>query len=151
MFYPEWLEPATAESCTAGGLAYACTQLAGSSNWFIGGIVAYSNAIKQHVLTVDADLLARHGAVSEPVAIAMAQGVQKKMGTQWAMSTSGIAGPGGGSAQKPVGMVCFAWVYQDQLTVSQTQHFAGDRQQVRAESIVFALRHLLSLQETIST
>ena len=100
---------ATAESCTGGLIAGACTDLAGSSNWLERGFVSYSNAAKSELLGVDAALIARHGAVSEPVARAMAQGALQHSKAQCAIAVTGIAGPGGGSADKPVGTVWFAW------------------------------------------
>lgn len=131
-----------AESCTAGGLGYACTEIAGSSAWFLGGIIAYCNAVKNAVLNVPETTLQEHGAVSEPVVLAMAKGAQKLLATDWALATSGIAGPDGGSPQKPVGTVCFAWVYRDQFAQTQTVCFDGSREGIRTKSVHFSLHHL---------
>jgi nicotinamide-nucleotide amidase len=139
---------ATAESCTGGLIAAACTDLAGSSDWFERGFVTYSNQAKTEMLGVAAPLVATHGAVSEPVVRAMAQGALQQSRAQVAVAVTGIAGPGGGSADKPVGTVWFAWALPGGLT-SQVQHFAGDRASVRAATVAHALGHLVTLlQET---
>lgn len=133
---------ATAESCTGGLVAAACTNLAGSSQWFERGFVTYTNAAKTQLLGVPADLIATHGAVSQPVAVAMAQGACQQAGVQVGLSTTGIAGPAGGSEHKPVGTVCFAWCIQGQTT-TETQHFSGDRAQVRQAAVQHSLQGLL--------
>jgi nicotinamide-nucleotide amidase len=132
---------ATAESCTGGLIAAACTDLAGSSAWFERGFVTYSNAAKTELLGVDAALIAQHGAVSEPVARAMALGALAHSPAQVSVAVTGIAGPGGGSAAKPVGTVWFGWcVLGPGGTAStQVQHFAGDRAAVRQATVVHAL------------
>jgi nicotinamide-nucleotide amidase len=135
---------ATAESCTGGLIAGACTDLAGSSDWFERGFVSYSNAAKTELLGVDAALIAQHGAVSEPVARAMAQGAVDHAHAQAAVAVTGVAGPGGGSADKPVGMVWFGWSVPGGLH-SEVQHFAGDRAAVRAATVRHALARLLDL------
>ena len=135
---------ATAESCTGGLIAGACTDLAGSSNWLERGFVSYSNAAKTELLGVDAALIARHGAVSEPVARAMAQGALQHSKAQCALAVTGIAGPGGGSADKPVGTVWFAWA-TPQGVRSEMQRFDGDRAQVRSATVQHSLAVLLSL------
>ena len=135
---------ATAESCTGGLIAGACTDLAGSSNWLERGFVSYSNAAKTELLGVDAALIAHHGAVSEPVARAMAQGALQHSKAQCALAVTGIAGPGGGSADKPVGTVWFAWV-TPQGVRSEMQRFDGDRAQVRSATVQHSLAMLLSL------
>ena len=135
---------ATAESCTGGLIAGACTDLAGSSNWLERGFVSYSNAAKSELLGVDAALIARHGAVSEPVARAMAQGALQHSKAQCALAVTGIAGPGGGSADKPVGTVWFAWATPDGLS-SEVQRLDGDRAQVRSATVQHSLAVLLSL------
>ena len=135
---------ATAESCTGGLIAGACTDLAGSSNWLERGFVSYSNAAKSELLGVDAALIARHGAVSEPVARAMAQGALQHSKAQCALAVTGIAGPGGGSADKPVGTVWFAWATPDGL-YSEVQRLDGDRAQVRSATVQHSLAVLLSL------
>ena len=135
---------ATAESCTGGLIAAACTDLAGSSNWLERGFVSYSNAAKSELLGVDAALIARHGAVSEPVARAMAQGALQHSKAQCALAVTGIAGPGGGSADKPVGTVWFAWATPDGVS-SEMQLFEGDRAQVRSTTVQHSLAVLLRL------
>ncbi|WP_174874548.1 CinA family protein [Vogesella oryzae] len=134
----------TAESCTGGGVAAAITEIAGSSAWFDMAVVSYSNEVKQRVLGVPAELLQQHGAVSEHVAAAMAQGALKLATADWALAVSGIAGPSGGSAEKPVGMVCFAIAGTAIATpLTWTQHLAGDRHAVREQSICELLSALL--------
>lgn len=135
---------ATAESCTGGLIAGACTDLAGSSNWLERGFVSYSNAAKTEMLGVDATLITRFGAVSEPVARAMAQGALQHSHAQVAVAVTGVAGPGGGSADKPVGTVWFAWETPSGLH-SELQHFAGDRHAVRRATVRHALQGLLQL------
>ncbi len=132
---------ATAESCTGGLIAAACTDLAGSSNWLDRGFVVYSNASKTDMLGVDAALIARHGAVSEPVARAMAQGAIKHSTARVSVAVTGIAGPGGGSADKPVGTVWFAWATPAGV-LTQVKHFAGDRAAVRQATVAHALQQL---------
>ena len=141
---------ATAESCTGGLIAGACTDLAGSSAWFERGFVSYSNAAKSQMLGVDAALIAQHGAVSEPVARAMAQGALQHAQTQVALAVTGVAGPGGGSADKPVGTVWFGWAV-DGRVLSEVQHFAGDRAAVRDATVRHSLQRLLELLHTPST
>jgi nicotinamide-nucleotide amidase len=135
---------ATAESCTGGLIAGACTDLAGSSNWLERGFVSYSNVAKSELLGVDAALIARHGAVSEPVARAMAQGALQHSKAQCALAVTGIAGPGGGSADKPVGTVWFAWA-TPQGVRSEMQRLDGDRAQVRSATVQHSLAVLLRL------
>lgn len=133
-----------AESCTGGGVAYAITEVAGSSQWFDAGFVTYSNAMKQRVLGVTADSLERCGAVSDAVVREMATGALKAAGADMAVSVSGIAGPDGGSADKPVGTVWFAWAAPEQL-LTACHRFPGDRQSVREQAVAQALRGLLEL------
>lgn len=133
---------ATAESCTGGLIAAACTDLAGSSTWFERGFVTYSNAAKTDMLGVDAALIAAHGAVSEPVARAMAEGALHHSLAQVSIAVTGIAGPGGGSTEKPVGTVWLAWALPAGVT-AQVQHFAGDRAAVRAATVRHALAGLI--------
>ncbi len=135
---------ATAESCTGGLIASACTDLAGSSDWFERGFVSYSNAAKTELLGVDAALIVAHGAVSEPVARAMAQGAVRHAHAQLAVAVTGVAGPGGGSAEKPVGTVWFGWALPGG-THTEVQCFAGDRAAVRAATVRHALARLLDL------
>jgi nicotinamide-nucleotide amidase len=135
---------ATAESCTGGLIAGACTDLAGSSDWFERGFVSYSNAAKTELLGVDAALIVAHGAVSEPVARAMAQGAVRHAHAQLAVAVTGVAGPGGGSAEKPVGTVWFGWALPGGIH-TEVQCFAGDRAAVRAATVRHALARLLDL------
>ena len=135
---------ATAESCTGGMIAAACTDLQGASQWFERGFVSYSNEAKTEMLGVPAALIEAHGAVSEPVARAMAEGAVAHAHAQVAVAVTGVAGPTGGSADKPVGMVWFGWCVAGQ-THSQVQHFAGDRAAVRAATVRHALARLQAL------
>jgi nicotinamide-nucleotide amidase len=137
---------ATAESCTGGLIAGACTDLAGSSDWFERGFVTYSNAAKTELLGVDAALIAQHGAVSETVARAMAQGAVAHAHAQVAVAVTGVAGPAGGSADKPVGMVWFGWAVPGGVH-TQVQRFDGDRAAVRTATVRHALQRLLALVE----
>lgn len=141
---------ATAESCTGGMIAATCTDLAGSSQWFERGFVTYSNEAKTEMLSVDAALIADHGAVSEVVARAMAHGAVRHSRVQVAVAVTGIAGPTGGSATKPVGTICFGFMVDGRL-VSETRRFDGDRAQVRAQTVAHALQRLVDLVETTST
>jgi haloacetate dehalogenase len=141
----------TAESCTAGGVAYAVTQVAGSSAWFDRGFITYSDQAKRDLLGVPAALLRDHGAVSEPVARAMALGALAAGRAQVAVAITGIAGPGGGSPRKPVGTVCFAWaIGTDAGATARTQtcRFDGDRAAVRTQAIVTALEGLIATVAT---
>lgn len=135
---------ATAESCTGGMIAGALTALAGSSAWFERGWVTYSNRAKQEELGVDPALISAHGAVSEAVAAAMATGARKVAGTDYALSVTGIAGPDGGTPEKPIGTVCFGWSTPTQKQ-TDTQHFIGDRQQIREQAVAHALSGLIAL------
>ena len=132
---------ATAESCTGGMVAAACTDLAGSSAWLERGFVTYSNAAKTQMLGVDAQLITSHGAVSEPVARAMAQGALQHSAAQVALAITGVAGPGGGSEAKPVGTVWFAFAGPWGVH-SEVQHFGGDRAAVRRAAALHALLRL---------
>ncbi len=132
----------TAESCTGGGVAQAITEIAGSTEWFDCGYVVYSNASKTEMLDVPAALIAQLGAVSEEVAAAMAEGALANSNAHVAVSTTGISGPTGAVPGKPVGTVCFAW------TTGHTMHterkiFAGNRQEVREQTVIHALQGLL--------
>lgn len=135
---------ATAESCTGGMIAAACTDLAGSSNWFERGFVTYSNEAKTEMLGVAAELIARHGAVSEEVARAMAHGTLAHSHAQAAVAVTGVAGPAGGSADKPVGTVWFGWATPAGV-VSELRHFDGDRASVRLATVAHALGRLVEL------
>jgi nicotinamide-nucleotide amidase len=138
------LQLATAESCTGGLIAAACTDLAGSSVWFERGFVSYSNAAKTELLGVPANLIERHGAVSEPVVRAMVEGALRHSRAQVAVAVTGVAGPGGGSPDKPVGTVWFGWATPDGL-VTDKRCFDGDRQQVREATVRHALLRLKQL------
>ena len=135
---------ATAESCTGGLIAATCTDLPGSSTWLERGFVTYSNAAKTELLGVPADLIARHGAVSEPVARAMAEGALARSHAQVSVAVTGVAGPSGGSADKPVGTVWLAW-HVDGHTHSERCQFAGDRAAVRQATVAHALARLVQL------
>ena len=134
---------ATAESCTGGGIAAACTDLSGSSAWFERGWVTYANAAKTTELGVPDDLIRAHGAVSEPVAAAMARGAQQRAGVHASVATTGVAGPTGGSNEKPVGTVWFAWCIQG-VCSSEMRQFEGDRAAVRGATVSHALNGLLA-------
>jgi len=139
---------ATAESCTGGWIAKVLTDLPGSSDWFGYGIVSYSNAAKQELLGVPASLLVEHGAVSEAVVTAMAEGVLRRSDADLAVAVSGIAGPAGGSADKPVGLVWFAWavIGAGGLKVkAERRQFEGDREAVRRQTVAVALDGLREL------
>lgn len=144
------LQVTTAESCTGGLIARALTETGGSSAWFERGFVTYSNDAKRELLGVPADRLETHGAVSEPVARAMAEGALRRSRAALALSVTGIAGPSGGTPGKPVGTVCFGWAVLGPGDAgagprlrSATLHLAGDRAQVRAAAALHALREAL--------
>ncbi|TJY56637.1 CinA family protein [Sinimarinibacterium sp. CAU 1509] len=134
---------AVAESCTGGMIAAALTDRAGSSMWFDRGYVTYSNAAKQDLLGVPEAVIAIHGAVSQATALAMAGGVLVRAPVHWAIAVTGIAGPGGGSEDKPVGTVWIAWAERGGRTVAQQFAFDGDRAAIRAQSVAAALGGLL--------
>ena len=133
---------ACAESCTGGGIAAALTDVAGSSAWFDRGFVTYSNQAKQEMLGVSPETLLRHGAVSRETVMEMARGALERSRAQLTVAVSGIAGPGGGTRDKPVGTVWLAWA-SDGDVAAVHRHFSGDRAAVRAASIDVALRGLL--------
>ncbi len=135
---------ATAESCTGGLIAAACTDLAGSSTWFERGFVSYSNAAKTELLGVDSALIATEGAVSEAVVSAMARGAVARSLAQVAIAVTGVAGPSGGSAAKPVGTVWFGWATPAGV-VTEMLRFEGNRRAVRQATVHHALTRLLSL------
>lgn len=140
----------TAESCTGGLIAATCTDLAGSSAWFERGFVTYSNAAKCELLGVDARLIEQHGAVSEPVARAMAVGALTHSRAQVAIAVTGVAGPSGGSADKPVGTVWFGFALPSGV-VTEVQHFAGDRAAVRQATVRHALTRVAELIQTATS
>ena len=138
---------ATAESCTGGMIAAACPDLAGSSQWFERGFVTYSNEAKTELVGVPAGLIATHGAVSEPVAHAMALGAVAHSRAQAAVAVTGIAGPTGGTADKPVGTVWFGWNVNGNITTA-TRRFDGDRTAVRQQTLAWAFARLNALLQT---
>ena len=131
---------ATVESCTGGLIARALTETPGSSQWFDRGFVTYSNEAKIDMVGVSAQTLAAFGAVSEPTALEMAGGALARSRARMSLSVTGVAGPGGGSADKPVGTVCFGWAVADGRTRTTTQRFDGDRAAVRWQAALFALQ-----------
>lgn len=141
---------ACAESCTGGWIAMVVTAIAGSSSWFDRGFVTYSNEAKQEMLEVPAETIRQHGAVSEQTVLAMAQGALNHSHAQVSLSVSGIAGPGGGTVDKPPGTVCFAWAISSTFlgepgfSWSETQHFSGSREAVRRQAVQHALKSLLA-------
>lgn len=134
----------TAESCTGGWIAKTLTDIAGSSEWFAGGVVSYSNALKHRLLGVSWAQIERHGAVSEATARAMAEGALAHLGGDLAVAVTGIAGPGGGSTEKPVGTVWLAWARRNGTTHAEHRLFAGDREAVRRATVAAALLGLRS-------
>ena len=140
---------ALAESCTGGLVCATLTELAGSSEWFERGYITYSNQAKTECLGVPEKLIQTYGAVSEPVAKAMAEGAQINAGVDLAISITGIAGPTGGTKDKPVGTVCFGWVMRntagENISSCETKLFSGDRQSIRQQATEHALAGLLQL------
>lgn len=132
-----------AESCTGGWIAKALTDLAGSSTWFERGFVTYSNEAKQEMLGVNKSTIEAHGAVSQETVNEMALGALKNSHADYSLSVSGIAGPSGGSEDKPVGLVWFAWAFDGAVILSEQQVFSGDRNSVREQAVVHALTELL--------
>ena len=137
----------TAESCTGGWIAEAITMIPGSSAWLDRGFVTYTNAAKQEMLGVRAETLARNGAVSEPVVLEMVQGALRASHAQVAVAVSGVAGPSGGTPQKPVGTVCFAWAIEGRAPRAETRRLDGDREAVRRQSVVHALEVVIGMVE----
>lgn len=133
---------ATAESCTGGMAAEMLTSIAGSSQYFERGFVAYSNEAKQEMLGVNAQTIEKFGAVSEETAYEMAEGALKHSKAQITLAITGIAGPGGGAENKPIGTVCFAWAKTGSKTIVKTEHFSGDRKEIRQKAVCFALSNL---------
>lgn len=141
------LTAATAESCSGGLLSHILTEVSGSSGYFIGGVVAYSNRIKEQVLGVDSRTIIRYGAVSEETAREMAQGICQKFRTDIGLSTTGIAGPTGGTPEKPVGLVWIGIHLKDQTHTFEC-HFKGDRGTVKAHTVLEVLTRLLEILES---
>ena len=137
----------TAESCTGGWVSEAITMVPGSSDWFERGFVAYTYISKREMLGVSDDTLCKHGAVSEPTVREMVTGALARSHAQLAVAVSGTAGPAGGTPEKPVGTVCIAWGLKEGAPESETQHFAGDREAVRKQSVERALKGILLLLE----
>lgn len=135
----------TAESCTGGGVAQAITEIAGSSSWFERGFVTYSNLSKQQMLGVEAATLEQYGAVSEAVVREMAGGALRYSAAQLALAVSGIAGPDGGTPDKPVGTVWFAWRIKNSVMHTQRHQLAGNRSEVRAQAERIALQGVIDL------
>ena len=141
---------ATAESCTGGWVAQCLTAISGSSDWFERGFVTYSNEAKQEMLGVEPETLLKHGAVSETTASAMAAGALRHSHANWALSITGIAGPAGGSLEKPVGSVCFGWVGPDGRVEVESCFFPGSREEIRSQSVAHALTGLLERASVLS-
>jgi nicotinamide-nucleotide amidase len=135
---------ATAESCTGGWVGEAVTAVPGSSHWYERGFITYTDRSKQEMLGVSAQTLTRYGAVSEAVVREMVAGALERSHAQVALAISGIAGPGGGTPDKPVGMVCLAWGAKDSAIVAETHRFDGDRRKVRRQAVEAALRGVLA-------
>ena len=136
---------ATAESCTGGWVAEAVTMVPGSSDWFERGFVTYTYISKREMLGVKEETLGKHGAVAEEVVREMAAGALARSHAQVAVAVSGVAGPDGGTPEKPVGTVCFAWSIKDGAPRAETKKFSGDREAVRRQSVEHALKGVLAL------
>jgi nicotinamide-nucleotide amidase len=134
---------ATAESCTGGWVGEVITSVPGTSHWYDRGFITYSNAAKREMLGVSTDTLTRFGAVSEQTARSMVEGALQNSQARYALSITGIAGPEGGTPEKPVGYVCFAWGGHNRETVSECVRFDGDRQQVRLQAVQHSLDSLV--------
>jgi nicotinamide-nucleotide amidase len=135
----------TAESCTGGGIAHLLTEIPGSSTWYERGFVTYSNSSKEELLNVPADILMNYGAVSRETAQAMAEGALQNSHAQVSIAVTGIAGPDGGTSEKPVGTVWFSWARIGKSTETLLKYFKGDRAKIRNQAIEFALQELLNL------
>ena len=140
---------AAAESCTGGWVSQAVTSVPGSSQWFDRGFVTYSNRAKQEMLGVREETLASHGAVSEAVARAMAEGALRHSQAQVSLAVTGIAGPEGGSPDKPVGTVWFAWAAAGRIVIARRESFQGDRTAIRWQSVVAGLTGVADLLQNI--
>jgi nicotinamide-nucleotide amidase len=136
---------ATAESCTGGWVGQAITSISGSSEWFDCGFITYSNTAKRELLGVKTTTLARHGAVSEATARAMAEGALARGHADIAVAVTGIAGPGGGTLDKPVGTVCFAWIRKNEEATTERRQFVGDREAIRRQAVAAVLQGIVSL------
>lgn len=138
---------ATVESCTGGWIAQSLTSLSGSSDWFDCGLVTYSNRAKERFAGVSQELIAAHGAVSAEVALAMAAGTRSRIDVEVAVAVTGIAGPSGGSEQKPVGTVYIAWEIAGRDPLVERFHFHGDREAIRRQSVATAIEELINCLE----
>ena len=136
---------ATAESCTGGGVAQAITEISGSSEWFERGFITYANDAKREMLGVSEATLKQHGAVSEATVREMVEGALRNSHAQVALAVSGIAGPTGGTPEKPVGTIWFAWGIKGEAPVARRYHLSGDRTEIRAQSVRIALEGVLAL------
>ncbi|KEQ17778.1 CinA family protein [Endozoicomonas numazuensis] len=143
------LKVAAAESCTGGWLSQEFTSVAGSSSWFEGAIISYSNEMKHKFLGVPVALIDRYGAVSQPVVESMALGVVRQLSVPLSVSISGVAGPDGGTDDKPVGTVWVGWCFDNQVT-TDVFHFSGNREQVRRQAVEVALDGLIKVVDAIS-
>lgn len=137
----------TAESCTGGWIGEVVTMVAGSSGWYDRGFITYSNVAKRAVLGVSAQTLLAQGAVSEATVLEMVAGALRLSGADFAVAVSGVAGPGGGSPEKPVGTVCVAWGALDGSPEARTFHFPGDREAVRRQSVIAAIEGVIERAE----
>ena len=138
---------ATVESCTGGWIAQSLTSLSGSSDWFDCGLVTYSNRAKERFAGVSQELIAAHGAVSAEVALAMAAGARSRINVEVVVAVTGIAGPSGGSEQKPVGTVYIAWEIAGRDPLVERFHFHGDREAIRRQSVATAIEELINCLE----
>ena len=145
MLLQQGLMLVSAESCTGGWLGQSITAVVGSSNWYDRGFITYATLAKHEMLGVSNLTLQQYGAVSEQTAREMADGALARSHAQAALSITGIAGPDGGTAEKPVGMVCFAWIMKDGHACSETRYFSGDREEVRRQAVATALQGLINL------
>lgn len=145
MFLKTSSKLATAESCTGGGLAEILTRIPGSSAWFERGFITYSNAAKQEMLAVPAETLEQFGAVSEATASAMAKGAVENSHADYGVAITGIAGPDGGTKEKPVGTVCFAWYKRNEGGSTASICFDGDRLKVREQACMLAMQGLIDM------
>lgn len=135
----------TAESCTGGMVAATITSVSGSAQWFERGFVTYSNAAKEEMLGVNPKAIMEFGVVSEEVVMQMAEGALENSNADISLAITGIAGPTGGTIEKPVGTVCFAWASVNAKTIVKLQHFSGDRAEIRQQATEYALTQLLEI------
>lgn len=140
---------ASAESCTGGWLGQAITSIGGSSAWYERGFITYADNSKREMLGVSSATLEQYGAVSREVAYEMAEGAITRSHAQVAVSVTGIAGPAGGTAEKPVGMICFAWLMKDGLTLTETGYFSGSREAIRRQAVARALQGIIDLLQGV--